>query len=120
MNKKILVVEDDVLLNKAVTHYLTKSGYEVISAGDGEEAIDIVVSQNIELVICDIMLPKISGYTFLTSLKTSIKMDIPVIMISTLATGKQIAESLGDEKVIFILKPFAFETLSNKVKHFIG
>ena len=69
-NLKILVVDDESRMRKLVKDFLVRSGYEVLEAADGEEAIDIFFTQkNIDLVILDVMMPMLDGYQVLSTIR---------------------------------------------------
>ena len=66
---KILVVEDEKNLNKIITKYLKKSNYSVDSAYDGEEALDYINVGEYDVIILDIMMPKMNGYDFIKKIR---------------------------------------------------
>lgn len=77
----ILVVEDDLKLNKLFCTVLTRNGYHTISAADGEEALDLLEKQYIDLIISDIMMPNMDGYELTQVLRES-NYNIPILMIT--------------------------------------
>ncbi len=84
--KPILVVEDSKFLRVAIEHMLLKSGYKVVTAGDGEEALRVAKSSAPNLILLDMMLPKLSGSEVLQALKkdpTTAK--VPVVELSALS-----------------------------------
>lgn len=91
----ILVVEDDKNLKKLMTTYLKKSNYSTYEASNGEEALEIIDKQYIDLIISDIMMPKMDGYELLKELRTS-NYEIPIMLI----TAKS---DINDKKQGFIL-----------------
>ncbi|MCD6068777.1 MAG: response regulator [Bacteroidetes bacterium] len=119
MKKSILVADDDRLLVKALKKSLSELGYDIHTATNGSEAIDVITDHKIDLVICDIMMPQISGIPFVVAIKNSYRSNTPVIVISSLPTGKQITESLGDDRIVFLNKPFSFDTLTDLTKKFL-
>ena len=82
---KILVVEDDTELNELFCSVLNENGYECISAKNGEEALEITDTQFIDLIITDIMMPKINGFE-LTKLLRDAGYDLPILMITAKST----------------------------------
>ena len=82
----ILLVEDSKFLPVATEHILTKAGYRVICAGNGEEALELAGSRLPDLIVLDMMLPKLSGPEVLRSLKKNdLTAHIPVIVLSSLS-----------------------------------
>lgn len=77
----VLVVEDDLKLNKLFSTVLTRDGYQVHSAVDGQEALDILDEQFIDLIISDIMMPNVDGYELTRSLREA-GYDLPIMMIT--------------------------------------
>ncbi len=77
----VLVVEDDNKLNKLFTAVLVRKGYNVFSAGDGEEALNILDENYIDLIISDVMMPNVDGYELTESLREA-SYEIPILMIT--------------------------------------
>ncbi|MBR2586837.1 response regulator [Candidatus Saccharibacteria bacterium] len=100
---KIMVVEDDQSLREIYSIRLTAEGYEVCSAGDGEEALAIAVKERPDLVLSDVMMPKISGFDMLDILRSTPETkDIKVIMMTALSSDDQRrrGESLGADRYL--------------------
>jgi CheY-like chemotaxis protein len=82
----ILLVEDSKFLRVATQHILTKAGYRVICAGDGDEALELAGSSLPHLIVLDMLLPKLSGPEVLRSLKkNNLTAHIPVVVLSSLS-----------------------------------
>lgn len=114
--KKILVVDDDKILCDAIEFTLASDGFDVITAEDGFSALKVIDNQMLDLIICDIMMPNLSGLSLLSILKQYNCSKIPVILISSLDKADVISSSLGLGATDFITKPINFEELSCKVK----
>ncbi len=108
---KILVVEDDKLMLKAIVHNLNNKGYETLTAEDGFRALDMIQKEEIDLIISDIMMPNISGLALLNLLKQFYYNNIPVILVSALDKGDIITRSLGLGATDFVTKPIDFDRL---------
>lgn len=119
MTKSILVADDDRLLVKALEQSLSSMGYTIHTATNGSEAIDRITDHNIDLIICDIMMPQISGISFISAVKNTYKSNTPVIVISSLPSGRQLTESLADDRIVFLHKPFTFEELAEMTRKFL-
>ncbi len=114
MSKKILLVDDEKTLVKALTFNLEKEGYQVIPAYDGEEALKKMETENPDLVILDLMLPGVDGFEVCRRVRK--KLDVPIIMLT--AKGDDIDKILGLELGAddYITKPFNPRELLARVK----
>ena len=100
---KIMVVEDDQSLREIYSIRLTAEGYDIVSAGDGEEALAVAVKEKPDLVLSDVMMPKISGFDMLDILRSTPETkNIKVIMMTALSSDDQRkrGESLGADKYL--------------------
>ena len=112
---KILVVEDEKDLNRVITKHLKKNNYSVDSCFDGEEALDYISYGEYDLIITDIMMPKIDGYGLIKQLRND-KNSTPVIMLT--------AKEGLDDKILgldsgaddYIVKPFEFDELLARIR----
>ena len=80
MNNTVLVVDDEKEIRDLIEIYLLNSGYNVIKAEDGKEALDILKKENIHLMILDIMMPKMDGIEVCRKVRESL--NIPILMLS--------------------------------------
>lgn len=112
---KILVVDDESRMRKLVRDFLVKAGYDVVEAGDGEEALDIFFRQrDIALVVLDVMMPKIDGWQVCRELRAYSK--VPVIMLT--ARGDEQDELQGFRLGVdeYISKPFSPSILVARIE----
>jgi len=119
--KKILVVEDEAELTRAIQIRLEEAGYEVLIAYDGQEALENARAENPDLIVLDLMLPKMDGYKVCRMLKFDEKYKkIPVVMLTARAQEKD--EDLGYEvgADAFITKPFKYRVLLAKIAELLG
>jgi len=119
--KKILVVEDEAELTEAIQIRLEQAGYEVLTAYDGQEALENARAENPDLIVLDLMLPKMDGYKVCRMLKFDEKYKkIPVVMLTARAQEKD--EDLGYEvgANAFITKPFKYQVLLAKIAELLG
>src|SRR5579885_3554323 len=117
--KTILIVDDDRELIDGLRHLLEKQGYKVIQANDGHQAKTVIYNQRPDLVILDMMMPRMGGYPVLEHFRG--KPDVPPIIMITANEGsrhKAYAEYLG--VVDYIRKPFAMERLLEAVHRGLG
>lgn len=111
---KILVVDDEASIVNIISYNLKKEGYEVLTASDGEEGYDIAVAQTPDLVILDIMMPKMDGYEVCRKLRK--KSNVPIIMLT--ARADEVDKVLGLEMGAddYVTKPFGSRELMARVK----
>jgi DNA-binding response OmpR family regulator len=118
--KKILVVDDEVDLVKTVQFSLEAEGYKVLISYNGEDALNQSRKENPDLILLDIMLPKLDGYKVCRLLKFDDRYKhIPILMLT--AKTQQKDRSLGMETGAdeYITKPFDMEELMEKVKVYL-
>lgn len=116
-NTKILVVEDDKHIADLVSYNLRKAGYDPVAAADGEAALRILDEQPVDLIILDIMLPKIDGLEVCRTMRQNDKLkSIPVIMLT--AKGEEVDRIVGLELGAddYVVKPFSPRELVLRVK----
>jgi CheY-like chemotaxis protein len=100
---KILLVEDDKSLREIYGVRLLAEGYDIVSAGDGEEALAMAIKERPQLIVSDVMMPKISGFDMLDILRSTTETkDIKVIMMTALSSEDQRerGESLGADRYL--------------------
>jgi len=102
--EKILVVDDESNIRKILETRLTIRGYNVISASDGEEAIRLFHQEQPNLVILDIMLPKLDGYTVCSELRK--KSNVPIIMLTARGDISDRVMGLEFGADDYVIKPF--------------
>lgn len=121
-SKKILVVEDEKDIADVLILSLNKNGYETEAAYDGEEALAKINSKSYDLIILDLMLPKMDGRLVGLKLQESpATRGIPVIVMTAHARFKELLESKKEFNVAaYLEKPFPVSTLIEKVKEVLG
>lgn len=119
---KIMIVEDDQALREIYSIRLTAEGYEVVSAGDGEEALARIVQERPNLILSDVMMPKISGFDMLDILKSTPEMQgIKVIMMTALSSEEQRnrGEGLGADRYL-VKSQVGIEDVVNAIHEVLG
>ena len=112
---KILVVDDESRMRKLVRDFLAKSGYDVMEAGDGEEALDIFFAQkDIALVVLDVMMPKRDGWQVCREIREYSK--VPIIMLTARSDEQDELQGfqLGVDE--YITKPFSPKILVARIE----
>ena len=118
---RILVVDDEVYIVHILDFSLGMEGYEVLTAFDGEQAVETALAQKPDLIVLDIMMPKLDGYETCRRLKASaITRDIPVILLS--AKGRNIDQKIGFDAGAddYITKPFSPRRLVERINAMLG
>lgn len=111
---KILIVDDEDRIRSVIKTYAINEGYKVFEASNGYDAIDIAKSKNINLIILDIMMPELDGFSTLKKIKEH--KDIPVIMLS--ARNEEYDKLHGFELGVddYVTKPFSLKELMARIK----
>ncbi|MFS8893190.1 response regulator transcription factor [Synechococcus sp. O70.1] len=115
--KRLLVVDDDPNLVLLVKDYLEFRGYEVVAASDGLEALEVMRRLTPDLIICDVMMPEMDGYTFVQTLRSDRATDwIPVIFLSARGQTADRVRGLNTGADAYLVKPFEPEELVAQVE----
>jgi two-component system OmpR family response regulator len=114
MSSKILVVEDDRNLSDTLKYNLHKEGYDVVTAVDGAEALDVARREKPDLIILDLMLPKVSGFEVCRILRK--EMIVPILILTAKAeeTDKIVGLEIGADD--YMTKPFSLRELLARVR----
>lgn len=115
--KKILVVDDEIFNCDVIAKILTKEGFLVLEATNGKEALEILRSDNIDLVLMDIMMPVMNGFETIKAIKKENRFDkLPLIAVTALSDDETRREVLRLGVMGCITKPFVLSDLVNSVK----
>jgi CheY-like chemotaxis protein len=112
---KILVVDDDKIMLSVVSKKLKTKGYEVVCTNNGVESLRIIAEEKIDLVLSDVMMPCLSGFTLITMLKSFYFINIPVLLMSACHQEKVMLNSHGIEDQSFFSKPLDFTKLFERI-----
>ena len=119
---KVMVVEDDASLREIYSIRITAEGYEVVSAGDGEEALAVAVREKPDLILSDVMMPKISGFDMLDILRSTPETaNIKVVMMTALSAEdqRQRGERLGADRYL-VKSQVGIEDVINVIHEVLG
>lgn len=111
--KRILVVEDEPEIQELLAAYLRHEGYEVTAAGDGMEAIDVFRAGSFDLVLLDIMLPKIDGFGVCELIRR--ESSVPIIMLTALDGEAEQLKGFDLQIDDYVPKPFSMPVLLRKI-----
>ncbi len=120
MKKLILIVEDDPKSMKLTRDLLRVSEYKTIMATDGKQGIELARDKKPDLILMDIMMPEMDGYTACDAIKTDkATRGIPVVMLTAMGyeLNKELAQKLGADG--YITKPFNRQELLGKISQFL-
>jgi len=113
---KILLLEDDTLLNEIIEEFLTELDYDVVSTYDGEEALEAIYDNSFDLLILDVNVPTLNGFDLLKGLKDN-SIDIPTIFITSLHTSKDMEKGFNSGADDYIKKPFHLSELDLRINN---
>jgi len=121
MPKKILFIEDESSLQKTFSDILGPEGYEIISALDGEIGLRLAKTKNPDLILLDLILPKVHGFEVLKELKTDPKTkEIPVIVLTNLEEMGDVEKALELGATTYLVKAqYTLEEVVEKIKKII-
>jgi DNA-binding response OmpR family regulator len=114
MSEKILVVEDELSIQEIVSLYLRRAGYQVTAVPDGQKALDILEVQPPDLVVLDLMLPKVNGLEVTSWLRS--RGDIPIIMLTARREESDRIAGLEMGADDYVVKPFSPQELVSRVR----
>lgn len=111
--QKILVVEDDLDIQELLKNFLQEVGYEIILASDGVEALSVFSVSQFDLVLLDVMLPKIDGFAVCEFIRK--QSQVPIIMLTALSGEEEQIRGLDLQVDDYITKPFSMPILIRKI-----
>lgn len=120
-SKKILVIEDDPVGRIAIRDYLTAHGYEVHTVLDGASGVSMARALEPDLVLCDVLLPRKSGFEVCFELKREAN-PAPVVLMSAILRGEE-EQRYGREGVhadSYLIKPFSMGAMLTRIRQLIG
>ncbi len=107
---RLLIVEDECILAEVLTRGLREQGYAIDIAYDGEKALQLAESEPYDLIVLDLMLPKLSGYEVCRRLRAA-GSSVPVLMLTARDAVDDRVEGLDSGADDYLIKPFAFREL---------
>ncbi|MBI3739405.1 MAG: response regulator [Chloroflexi bacterium] len=114
---KILIAEDEPDIRELVAFTLRFSGYEVVSASNGEEAVQLASREYPDLILMDVRMPRMTGYDACRVMKANEDLkDIPIVFLSAKGQESEIQTGLDAGAEEYLLKPFAPDQLTDRVR----
>jgi DNA-binding response OmpR family regulator len=118
-NQQILLIDDDELILKVINRILTREGYEVKTATNGKDAMELIEQQKFDLLITDIMMPYSNGFEVISKFKQHPNADgVPIIVISSVGTENAVREGLNIGADDYLRKPIMPDELLIRVRRF--
>lgn len=115
MSYKVLVAEDELHIRQLIKDYLTNEGMEVLTAANGEQAIDLFLKETgIDLVILDVMMPKMNGWEVCEEIR--MVSDVPILFLTALSESADELKGLNIGADDYITKPFRYEIFMARIK----
>jgi DNA-binding response OmpR family regulator len=118
--KRILCVDDEKGILKFLEHLLVKRGYEVLTATNGRDALDVLSRNRVDLFILDIRMPLMDGYQLLDEIRYTDQSSAPVIMLTAHDKDEDVVKGYREGADYYVTKPFSTETIMNIVDYLIG
>ncbi len=112
--RSILVVEDDPALNRMICAKLSREDYHVFPATDGQEALDIMEKEHVDLIISDVMMPNMDGYTLIKELRQA-KYNLPVLMITAKGQMEDMEKGFEAGTDDYMIKPINLKEMLLRV-----
>src|SRR3989344_3072802 len=123
-SKRVLVIEDEQLTRQALVDELTNQGYEALEAANGENGLSLALREHPDLILLDIVMPKMDGITVMSKLREdSWGKDVPIIMLTVLDSDDAILEKIVENKPAYYLikkNELHAEEIVGKVKEKLG
>ncbi len=120
--KKLLVVEDDLVLQKSLEEFLNAEGFEVSCAIDGEIGVQKAFAEKPDLILLDIVLPKKNGYEVLEEVKANKETtNIPIVLLTNLGSVADVEKALGLGATTYLVKAdYKLEEITQKIKEILN
>lgn len=119
MDQWILLVDDEPDILKTTRTILETKGYRVEEARDGKEALDKLRSGHYDLMILDLLMPRLSGYDVLRSLSSKERDELPVVILTAKVQDKDVLKGYAMGATYFVTKPFQNKTVLNIVDYLL-
>ena len=120
-DKKILVVDDEIIMLKNIKQILLEDGYHVATAPSGKVALEYLENKTVDLILLDYEMPDMKGPEVLSKLKENpATKDIPVVFLTGTVDRKKIVTALSLKPNGYLLKPISRKQLSERIKELIG
>jgi DNA-binding response OmpR family regulator len=120
VGKKILVVDDEPDIHSVIKAVLSKKDYNVQTASDGREALQKLSAEKFDLIILDVLMPNIDGFTVLQRIREGGLIDLPVVMLTAMSSERDMWKGYEKGATYYLTKPFENKQLVNIIDYLIG
>ncbi len=121
MPKKVLIVDDEPNIALSVEYLMRREGYEVTTAGDGQQALDMLARDKPDLMILDVMMPHKNGFDVCIEVRADATLaDLPILMLTAKGREAEIKKGLSLGADAYITKPFSTHELVARVRDLLG
>lgn len=118
--KKILVAEDNKLIQQTIAYKLVKDGFEVITVDDGRACLNMLENTNVDLLITDLYMPFVNGHEVISTIRNEWNNNLPIMVLSTAGAEDTVLKAFdlgGDD---YMVKPFSLGELTIRVKKLLA
>jgi two-component system chemotaxis response regulator CheY len=121
MRKKILIADDSPTIRKFVTLSLKMNGFDILSASDGMEALELLPSNKVDLIITDLNMPNLDGFELIKSVRENENYrEVPIIILSSLDRKDDIERGLNYGADSYLIKPFNQKIVLYEISKYIN
>jgi DNA-binding response OmpR family regulator len=121
MGKRVLIVEDEPNIVISLEFLMQREGYDVTVAGDGEAALDRVAKETPDLVVLDVMLPKVNGFEVCRRIRAEPRWrSVKILILTARGRDMEVAKGLGLGADAYVTKPFSTKDLVARIKQLLG
>ncbi|MCZ7610083.1 MAG: response regulator [Ignavibacterium sp.] len=121
MKKVILVADDSPTIRKFVSISLKVKGFEIIQVADGMQALEILPSEPVDLIITDLNMPNVDGFELIKTIRSNEEYrELPIIILSSLSTNEEIERGIQCGANAYLLKPFDSKRVLYEVSKFLN
>ena len=121
MAKRVLIVEDEPNIVISLEFLMQREGYDVTVAGDGEAALDRVAKETPDLVVLDVMLPKVNGFEVCRRIRAEPRWrSVKILILTARGRDMEVAKGLGLGADAYVTKPFSTKDLVARIKQLLG
>ncbi|MDT3695786.1 MAG: response regulator [Ignavibacterium sp.] len=121
MKKVVLVADDSPTIRKFVSISLKVKGFEIIQVADGMQALEILPSEPVDLIITDLNMPNVDGFELIKTIRSNKEYsELPIIILSSLSTNEEIERGMQCGANAYLLKPFDSKRVLYEVSKFLN
>ncbi|HAH22784.1 MAG TPA: response regulator [Prolixibacteraceae bacterium] len=114
--KRILVAEDNKLIQQTIAYKLVKDGFEVITVDDGKACLEKLESLEVDLLITDLFMPFINGHEVISTIRNEWKKNLPIMVLSSAGSEETVLKAFELGADDYMVKPFSLGELTVRVK----